>query len=296
VVAQPGRFRTEEVRFSYFFVLSRDDKGNQRSTILVRKDDHVTYARMVQAEREAVAKKWPQNPPQYFRSAIKDGDTHKSQTGKPAGEECHGHWFMNASGFDNSPVQVMDEYGNYIVAPHAVTSGDYGYASLTFYGSDKDNNIGVNVCLNSIVFTRKGQPLTDSAPVSAEQEFADKMKQAPAGYVVPGAGYTPPPALPGPSAPPPGQAGTPVHGFAPPPVAPGGYAPPPAPPGPAPALVYNHATQAWEMPGTPPAPPAPPAPPPPPPPPAPSGPPPGAPMSPDGRHWWNAAGNAWVAL
>lgn len=212
--AQPGRFKTGLVRMSYFFVLRRDDKGKQRATILIPKSDHQTYQLAQRAEQEAIAKKWPQNPPQYYRRCIKDGDTYVSPTnGKPLGPECRGHWVINSSGSPNDVVRVLDQYGNEITDPRAVNSGDWGRVSLTFYGSSKDNNIGVNAALNSVIFVQKGEPLSQGN-VAAEDEFAGDFQAPPPGYVPP-QHYQAPQQIGQPGQQPPlqGQAPQPVGGF-----------------------------------------------------------------------------------
>lgn len=290
---QPGRVKTGMVRFSYLFVNPRDQKGKQRVTLLFPKSDPNTYPMLCAKRDEAIRAKVKGEMPQYYRDPIKDGDTYRNPTnGKPLGEECRGHWVINAVGNTNGNVELFDQYGFAITAPGVVKSGDWGRASITFYYSNKDNNVGVNVALNSLIFYQKGDPLSSSG-ISAEDEFAGEFAQAPQGYTPPGHGYQ------APQLPPPGQ----QNGYTPQ-AAPGGFAPPPgAPQQQAPAaqpMVWSDAHQAW-VPNTgtqhapPPAPPsAPPAPPPvamtPP------GPPPGAPLSPDGKYWWNATSNAWVPL
>lgn len=209
-----------DVRLSWFFVLRRDNKGKQRVTLLIPKSDANTRALMDAKVQEGLRKKWAQ-PPQYYSTPIKDGDTWRNpDNGKPLGDECKGHWVINAVGNDKYPVRVLDIYGNEITDPRAVKSGDYARVSVTFYGNDKENKIGVFCALNTVVFMREGEALGGDSSVSAEQEFAGDFQAPPPGYVPPPR-YNPP------------QAGAPS---APPPQAPvtataGNFAPPPAPPG-----------------------------------------------------------------
>lgn len=291
---QPGRMKTGRVRLSYLFCPQRDPKGKQRVALLFPKQPGV-YEQLAAKRDEAIRAKVKGDMPQYYRDPIKDGDTYKSPTnGKPLGEECRGHWVINAVGNATSNVEMFDQYGFAITAPGAVKSGDWGRASITFYYSDKDNNLGVNVALNSIIFTDKGEPLSSSG-ISAEDEFAGDFQQAPQGYVPPGHGYQAPQL----SAPP---------GYQPGQQAQGGFAPPPGAPQqqaarPVESMVWDPQHNAYvpnpalggqqQQPqyAPPPAPPAPP-----PVPVTPPGPPPGAAMSPDGKYWWNAGTNAWVSL
>jgi hypothetical protein len=280
---QPGRMKTGKLRFSYLFVNPRDNKGKQRVTLLFPKAPGV-YEQLCAKRDEAIRAKIKGDWPQYYRDPIKDGDTYKNPTNqKPLGEECRGHWVINAVAHGAQNVEIFDEYGNQILAPGAVKSGDWGRASITFYYSTKDNNLGVNVSLNSLIFMERGEPLSSSA-ISAEDEFAGEFRQAPAGYQPPGAGYQPQLAAPaGYTAPPPQQAA----GFAPPPAAPGAAAAPQP-------MIYSQEHGAWiPNPALQPQPPA--APPAPPPMPVtPPGPPPGAIIQ--NNHWWNAQANQWVPL
>ena len=268
-----GRCKVD-ARLSWFYVLRRDDKGKQRVTLLIPKSDTNTKALMDAKVIEGLHKKWAK-PPQYYSTCIKDGDTHRDGNNKPLGDECKGHWVINAVANDKyGPARVFDIYGSEITDPRAVKSGDYARVSITFYGSDKENKIGVFCALNNIVFLREGEALGGSGGVSAEQEFANDFQAPPPGYVPPPR-YVPPqqtgtPAAPVPRAPAP--AGVP-----------GNFAPPPAPPG-------------YGAPGamTPPPSAAPMAPVPAP---APYNPPvvqtaPVMQLSPDGRFAWN--GSAWV--
>lgn len=257
-----GRCKVD-ARLSWFYVLRRDDKGKQRVTLLIPKSDTATKALMDQKVIEGLHKKWSK-PPQYYSNPIKDGDTYRDGNGKPAGDECKGHWFINAVANDKyGPAQVFDIYGSEITDPRAVKAGDYARVSVTFYGSDKENKIGVFCALNRLVFLREGEALGGTGGISAEQEFAGDFQAPPAGYVPPPR-YTPPQAGPGTAPPPPQAPVTAQPGtMAPPPPAPAGYgAPvPPAPPAPAyqpPVVQVQTALQ----------------------------------LSPDGRFAWN--GTAWI--
>lgn len=215
--------KTGEVRLDWLFVLRRDKKNKQRVTVLIPKGDAATLAACAQAEEEALAKKWPNNRPPYYRRPLKDGDTWRNPSNnKPAPDEYKGHWFFTATAKNTKTARILDMYGNEITNPSSVKSGDYGRCTLIFYGSDKDNNLGVNVCLNNINFTRSGEALSvNDAGGAAEDEFAGDFQQPPAGYVPP-ARYTPPAQQAAPMAPPqqPAQAPQPVAGFAQPPAAP----------------------------------------------------------------------------
>lgn len=253
----PGRVKTGRGRVSYFYVLARDEQGKQRTTFLVPKTDQETVQALFQAEEEAIAKKWPAKRPQYYRSAIKDGDTFKSPTnGKPAGPECHGHFFINCTGTPSTLVRVLDVYGSEITAPSAVRSGDYCRLSITFYGSDKDNNIGVNVALNSVVFLERGESLGGAGFVDAEDEFKEDFQAPPPGYQPPAAVQHAPQHAPQHAQPQaPAPVGVALGGFAPQPAAPQYQAPAQPLHQAAPGQPYQPAQPAYTPPPTqPPAP------------------------------------------
>lgn len=262
-----GMMKLEECRLNWFFVLQRDEDGKQRTMFLLPKSDVATYQKILHAEQEAIAKKWPGNPPQYYARAVRDGDTWVNpDTQKPIDPICKGHWVISSKGTGRL-VQVVDIYGSEITHPRAVVSGDYARASVTFYGSETGNKIGVFCCLNNVMFTRKGAPIGgDGTPqISAEEEFRNDFQQPPPGYVPPAA-YSPPA----------GQApaqqlgqppqygaptGQPVAGFNAPPQTPQytpPVAPPPAPPAyqppappannPPPQPIWNPQTGQWVYP------------------------------------------------
>lgn len=235
------KLKTGEVRFNYFYVLARDKEGKQRSVIFWPKTDTATTAAMEQASLEAVAKKFPAGAPPYYRKAIKDGDTYASpQTGKPADDCYKGCYFISAFATDKQPVGVVDQYGNVIMDPRVMSSGDYGRASLSFFYLDRPDNKGVSVMLNSVMMTRKGVSLMPEGGgaqnFNAENEFRNDFIAPPPGYVapVPGvaaqAGHTPPP-------PPPPAAQTP---------------PPPPPPVKQPIMqngyMLDETTNTWVLP------------------------------------------------
>lgn len=274
--ADPSRVKTGLGRFHFFYVLSRNAKGKQTTAFLIPKTDVDTYNRCNAAVEAAIVKKWGAARPAWVKHPIKDGDLVVPNQ-RPVNPEFNGYWYFNATGKAQNQIRILDSYGHEILDPRAVSWGDWGRLSLTFYGSDKDNNVAVFIELNSAVWYQKGESLHRAGPPAplAEEEFAADFQIPPAGYVPPAA-YAPP--LIAPQA---GQVSTPAMGV---PVS--GFAPAPA----APVMAYAAPAPIQMAPVYAPPPPAPPQQI------APAGPPPGAPISPDGQFWWNASANQWVHL
>lgn len=163
---------TGEVRFSYVSVFETNKNGKYSVTLLIPKTD-VTTVNAIKARIDTeIAKELngklkgvkPTNP----YSIIHDGDGVK-ENGTSYGEECKGHWILNAN--SNDRPGVVDANRQQIFDKQDLYSGCYGRASLNFFAYENNGRRGVGCGLQNIQKYRDGENLTGR--VAAEDEFLD---------------------------------------------------------------------------------------------------------------------------
>lgn len=112
--------------------------------------------------------------PAGYKKPLKDGDAVDPDTNaKVWGEECHGHYFINANA-DLKPGLVKHKAGTLVPLeenPDVVYSGMYGYASINFYPFAMDQNKGIGVSINHFLKTRDGERLGGRPGI--DEAFAD---------------------------------------------------------------------------------------------------------------------------
>lgn len=185
-MAKSERIVIGKVRFSYLHVFEPykhegDDPnkpGQYSATLLIPKTDKVLVAKINAAIKKAyevaVVEKWGGTRPKdgYWTSPLQDGDSPKMD-GEPRGEECKGHWFLNAkcSATSQKP-QVVDGDLQPIIDSEEFYSGCYGRASVTFAGyTFGGSKKGISCYLNNLQKLEDGEPLGGSR-ISAADEFS----------------------------------------------------------------------------------------------------------------------------
>lgn len=187
----PTRIVTGEVRFSYVNLLKpRENQfGGEPKysvTILVPKADTATKQRIDAAIEGAKQfgkdKKWNGVIPPVVAIPVHDGDGVKPNDGMPYGEECKGHWVINATSSLDQPPRIVDLNANPVIDPTEVYSGMYGRIALNFapYAAQGKKGIGVYISTN-VQKTRDGEPLGASAPAAAD-DFGGAPQQPQQGY------------------------------------------------------------------------------------------------------------------
>lgn len=162
-------------------------------SLLIPKTDVATVenirASIEAAAQDAQGKKWNGYRPPNIYSILHDGDGAK-ENGKPYGDECKGHWVLNASS-NQKPDVVHQSDIKTSLAPSDVYSGMYARVTINFYGFSQPQKIGVGCGLGNVMKTRDGEALAGSA--SAENDFEGVgntvQSQQAAGYPV--QGYAP---------------------------------------------------------------------------------------------------------
>lgn len=167
---------TGEVRLSYVH-LTAPRAAQQGAdpkygvTMLIPKTDTATVeninASINAAYEEGVSKRWGGARPQP-KALLHDGDGLRP-SGLPFGDECRGHWVLNAS-TQNKPQVVSIENIDCELAPNDIYSGMYARVTINFYAYDKAGNKGVGCGLGNVLKTREGEPLSGGA--SAASDFA----------------------------------------------------------------------------------------------------------------------------
>ena len=201
----PQRVLTGECRLSYVnLVTPKPPKDNPNGTprysvaLLIPKTDTATINDIYSAIRAAAEAATPGVwkgfclPDAKLFSIVHDGDG-VNNSGKPYGDECKGHWVLNANSNLKPGVVGIDNI-NCELAPTDIYSGMYARVTLRFYGTDKGGN---KMCcgLGNVMKTRDGEALGGGA--SAASDFAgigQSVNTAAApGYAAPAAapGYAP---------------------------------------------------------------------------------------------------------
>ena len=141
-------------------------------TLLIPKSDTATKAdieaSMKAAYEEGVSKKWGGAHPQ-MKQILWDGDGLR-QSGLPFGDECKGHWVINASSKQKPQVVGIDNV-NCELAPNDIYSGMYARVTINFYPYDAAGSKGVACGLGNVMKTSDGEPLSGGA--SAASDFAE---------------------------------------------------------------------------------------------------------------------------
>lgn len=178
---------TGEVRLSYVTLTSPKaampgQEEKYSVVMLIPKSDATTKAAIDAAIQEAIqgalAGKWNGAAPQVVPNPIHDGDGLKS-TGNPYGDECKGHWVINASCKADRKPRVVDLNLQDIINPSDIYSGMYGRVNVNFYAYNYNGKKGIGCGLNHVQKTRDGEAL-GGAPMTVESAFG-----APAGGVNP---------------------------------------------------------------------------------------------------------------
>lgn len=146
---------TGKVRLSYcnLFQPRAVEEGQDAKyscTVLVPKSDKVTSAKIkaaIEAAKAAGASVFGGKVPANLKSTVQDGDGEKPNGGE-YGEECKGHYVINAS--SKQKPGVVDSKLNEIIDSTEIYSGCYCKVSINFYCFNKAGNKGVACGLNNV--------------------------------------------------------------------------------------------------------------------------------------------------
>lgn len=122
-------------------------------TILLPKSDKETAARIkaaIEAAKVAgvdLLKDKNGKMPATVKTPIHDGDGEKPNGGE-CGEECKGHYVINAS--SKTKPGVVDKNCNEILNSTEIYSGCYGRVSINFYAFNTKGNKGIAAGLNNV--------------------------------------------------------------------------------------------------------------------------------------------------
>lgn len=151
------KVRTNKVRLSYcnLFSPKADDEGVEKysCTILIPKSDKETIQNIkaaIEAAKRAGADKLKDKNgkiPNTVKASLHDGDGEKPNGGE-YGEECHGHWVINAS--SRQKPGIIDRYKNEITDSTEVYSGCYGRVTISFYAYNTKGNKGIACGLGNV--------------------------------------------------------------------------------------------------------------------------------------------------
>ena len=180
------RVVTGEVRFSYVSLLKPREsqyggEAKYSVTILVPKSDFQTKQRIdtaiEAAKQQGKSKVWNGVIPPMVANPIHDGDGVMPNSGMPYGDECKGHWVINASTSIDYPPKIVDANLNPILNPTEVYSGMYGRIAVNFapYNNAGKKGVGCYISTN-VQKTRDGEPLGSVAP-AATDDFGGAPQQ-----------------------------------------------------------------------------------------------------------------------
>ncbi len=173
----PTKVLTGEVRLSYANLTA--PRANLQGgdpkygvTLLIPKTDTATIRDIEQSIKAAyesgVSQKWGGAHPTP-KNLLHDGDGLRP-SGLPFGDECKGHYVINAS-TKNKPQVVGIDNINCELAPNDIYSGMYARVTLNFFPYDTAGSKGVGCGLGNVMKTRDGEALAGGA--SAATDFAD---------------------------------------------------------------------------------------------------------------------------
>ena len=171
------RVVTGEVRLSYVNLLKPRESSFGGApkfsvTLLIPKQDSETKQKIdvaIEAAKElGRVNKWNGVIPPVVSTPLHDGDGVKAD-GTPFGEECRGHWVINASSNVDQPPKIVDIHLNPILDPTEIYSGMYGRVAINFapYFAQGKKGIGCYLSVN-VQKTRDGEPLGATAPAAAD--------------------------------------------------------------------------------------------------------------------------------
>lgn len=106
---------------------------------------------------------------EYVDVPFYDGDKPK-KNGTMHGEECKGHWVLNAKSYNRQPGVVDGDY-NKVIDPDKVFSGEEAHVDLACYAYKGDESRGITFGLNNVMVLGTGEPLGVTTR-SAEDAFA----------------------------------------------------------------------------------------------------------------------------
>ena len=161
---------TGECRLSYVNLFEpkafkEGDDAKYSVTILIPKSDTKTIdnikAAIQKAAEKGAQKHFGGRVPTNVANTLKDGDTEVDDLGdlkNIRNPELKGHMYMRLQ--TKFRPKVLDENRNEILDPISVYSGCYGKVSLTCFAYSGDGKRGVSACLNNVMKTRDGEPLT----------------------------------------------------------------------------------------------------------------------------------------
>ena len=187
---QGTRTMIGEVRFSYAQLLTpkTDSKGllKYSTVLLIPKTNTEAVQNVlttVQTVLAAAKQTWGFMPPEISSNPyypLKDGDTYITRSGNPLGEECRGHWVLNAdtNHSDLYPISIIDRYERPLTSTEDVYSGMWGYICLNFGDYDFQGAKGVKAYIDrNIMKTRDDVRL--GGGVSASTAFASVISALP---------------------------------------------------------------------------------------------------------------------
>lgn len=167
---------TGKVRFSFCHVFepqASTDGGDAKYsvTLLIPKTDAATLAKIQTAIQEArdnfCKKNGASALPAKPTHTLHDGDGLRP-SGDPFGPECKGCYVITVS--SKQKPAVVDAFRNTITDPGELRSGDYGRASINFYGYNRAGKKGVSAGLLSIQKLHDGEPF---GVVGSADDFDD---------------------------------------------------------------------------------------------------------------------------
>lgn len=178
---------TNKIRFSYVNVFEPREMGGELKysvVILIPKSDTDTYNRILaeinRIAQEAVSPTFGGVMPANLAIPLYDGDGLK-QNGEAYGQECKGHWVINAK--SGMAPDVVDANCNPIINKSEFYSGCYGRASLNFYAYNKNGNKGIGCGLGNVQKLEDGQPL--DGRTTAAEDFGAPVQNPIPQYQVP---------------------------------------------------------------------------------------------------------------
>lgn len=173
---------TGKVRLSYCHLfqpraVEDGQEAKYSCTILIPKSDKVTIQKIkaaIEAAKQAGVTVFGGKIPQNLKIPFHDGDGEKPNGGE-YGEECKGHYVINAS--SKQKPGVVDKNLNEIINSTEVYSGCYARVSINFYPFNKSGNKGIACGLNNVQKLADGdylggraRPEDDFEPVHDEEE------------------------------------------------------------------------------------------------------------------------------
>jgi len=161
---------TGECRLSFVNVfepkaMKEGDTPKYSLTAIIPKTDVKTIEAIkaaIQAAAEAGAQKhFGGRVPTNVNHTFKDGDTETNDMGdlqKEKYPEYANSYYIRLS--TKFAPKVLNADRQEIIDPTEVYSGCYGRVSMTFFAYSGDGKRGVSACLNNVLKTRDGEPLT----------------------------------------------------------------------------------------------------------------------------------------